>query len=91
MLGLNNYLPSYLSIMNWEAPEKTNLKRLKCIKDELEEFINMLEQQYENNTLANTSFVNNELYSNVNNKHKTRTAKQINVDMNNLEHEANNK
>ena len=71
--------------MNWEPPEKINLKRLKCIKDELEEFINILEHQYENNTLATTSFINNELYSDTNYKHKTRTTKQLNVNMSNLE------
>lgn len=67
--------------MNWEPPEKTNLKRLKNIKDELEELINVLEHQYNNNT----GFINNELYSNVNYKHKTRTTKQLNVSTDNLD------
>lgn len=71
--------------MNWEPPEKINLKRLKCIKDELEEFINMLEHQYDNTPYNDKKYINTELYSDTNYKHKTRTTKQLNVNMSNLE------
>ena len=70
--------------MNWEIPEESNLKRLKCIKDELEELINLIEHQYDNRE-GNNNFVNNELYTDANYKHKTRTTKRINVNTSNLQ------
>ena len=75
--------------MNWEIPEESNLKRLKCIKDELEELINLIEHQY-NNREEHNNIVNNELYTNANYKHKTRTTKRINVNTSNLQNKENN-
>ena len=70
--------------MNWEIPEESNLKRLKCIKEELEELINLIEHQH-NNREGNNNFVNNELYTDANYKHKTRTTKRININTSNLQ------
>lgn len=71
--------------INWTTPDQFNLERLKNIKNELENLIMSMEQQQCGQYDDEKHNINLELYSKSNYKHKTRSTKQINVNVDNFE------
>lgn len=66
--------------MQWSTPDKTNLKRLKAIQQELEDIIKNMEEGNNNDN----EYINNDLFSKSRYSHKSRTTMKVNVDDNNL-------